>query len=59
MNSKYVIGLMSGTSVDGIDATYVKINPDFSFEEIHSTVYEYPASFKNRIKQHCSSAIVQ
>jgi len=48
--SKYVIGLMSGTSVDGVDASLVKINPDFSFEEIHSTVYQYPLDFQRRIK---------
>ena len=48
--SKYVIGLMSGTSADGVDASLVKINPDFSFKEIHSTVYNYPADFQHRIK---------
>lgn len=50
MKSKYVIGLMSGTSADGVDASLVKINPDFSFEEIHSTVYQYPIDFQRRIK---------
>ena len=41
---------MSGTSADGVDASLVKINSDFSFEEIHSTVYNYPLSFQHRIK---------
>lgn len=41
---------MSGTSVDGVDASLVKINPDFSFEEIYSTVYNYPVDFQKRIK---------
>ena len=50
MKTKYVIGLMSGTSADGVDASLVKINPDFSFEEIHSTVYNYPIDFQHRIK---------
>ena len=50
MKSKYVIGLMSGTSADGVDASLVKINPDFSFQEIHSTVYSYPLDFQRRIK---------
>ncbi len=50
MKTKYVIGLMSGTSADGVDASLVKINPDFSFEEIYSTVYNYPVAFQHRIK---------
>ena len=48
--SKYVIGLMSGTSADGVDASLVNIDSDFSFKEIHSTVYKYPQAFQKRIK---------
>lgn len=48
--SKYVIGLMSGTSADGVDASLVRIDSDFSFEEIYSTVYQYPLDFQRRIK---------
>ncbi len=48
--TKHVIGVMSGTSADGVDASLIKINPDFSFEEIHSTVYVYPDEFQCRLK---------
>lgn len=47
--SKIVIGLMSGTSVDGIDACLAKINPDLSFEIIDSLVWEYPENIKQNI----------
>jgi anhydro-N-acetylmuramic acid kinase len=49
MDTKLVIGLMSGTSVDGIDASIVRINPDLSFEVINSMVYDYPENIKNGI----------
>ncbi|MDD3594495.1 MAG: anhydro-N-acetylmuramic acid kinase [Candidatus Gastranaerophilales bacterium] len=44
-----VIGLMSGTSVDGIDAGLVRIRPDFTFEFIDGIVYEYSPLMIERI----------
>lgn len=44
-----VIGLMSGTSVDGVDAVLCKINPDLKFEVLASKIYEYPLAVKNEI----------
>jgi len=49
---KYVIGLMSGTSVDGIDAALVKISGnsvDTKVEEIAFKNYPYSAPIKERI----------
>jgi len=51
-NERYVIGLMSGTSADGIDAALVKISGSYTsttVEEIAFEVYEYPADVRERI----------
>ncbi len=47
--TKLVIGLMSGTSVDGIDACITQITPDFGVKELTSLVFPYPANIKKNI----------
>jgi len=51
-NEKIVIGLMSGTSVDGIDAALVRITGNYTstkVEEIAFENYPYPAGIKERV----------
>ncbi len=45
-----VAGLMSGTSLDGIDAVLIKIRENLSFDFLGGIVYEYSQNMKNRIK---------
>jgi anhydro-N-acetylmuramic acid kinase len=48
-NEKLVIGLMSGTSVDGIDVVLIKVTgngTDTRFEQIEFETYPFPAGFK-------------
>ncbi|MDY0781354.1 anhydro-N-acetylmuramic acid kinase [Tenacibaculum sp. IB213877] len=49
----YVIGLMSGTSLDGIDLVYVTFNKKNykDFEILYSTTYPYSSEWKNLLKQ--------
>lgn len=49
LKEKIVIGLMSGTSLDGVDAVITKIQPDFSFELIERLFYPYNSEVKKRI----------
>ena len=48
MKSFYAIGLMSGTSLDGVDLVYIKFNRDeqWNFEVINSKTYQYEDSLK-------------
>ena len=51
-DEKYVIGLMSGTSVDGIDAALVRITGNYTataVDEIAFETYSYPEDVRERI----------
>ena len=48
-NCKIAIGMMSGTSMDGIDAVLVRIDTDFNFEFIEGHSLEYPTEIKSHL----------
>ena len=51
--TKYIIGVMSGTSLDGIDIVYVKINytNNYTFEIINATTIPYSKEWKSDLKE--------
>ena len=50
--TKYIIGVMSGTSLDGIDIAYVKISntENYNFEIINSITVSYSKKWKTALK---------
>ena len=51
-----VIGLISGTSIDGIDAALVEITGqdlELEIQLLNAQIYNYPASLKNQIIEVC------
>ncbi len=56
--SAYFIGLMAGTSLDGVDAVLAEISEDaFTLKACHYT--HYPAALRQRLRQHCFAAEVK
>ena len=49
--SKKIIGLMSGTSCDSIDAGLCRVNPDLTCELIAGINYKYPPHIQSKIFQ--------
>lgn len=49
---RFVIGLMSGTSLDGVDLVYVGFqkSSNYSFEIIHSKTYSYSKNWKSKLQ---------
>lgn len=48
-NFKTAIGMMSGTSLDGIDACLVKIDEDFNFQFITGHTLDYPHEVRQKL----------
>jgi len=54
-----VIGVMSGTSLDGIDLVYAKffLDETWSFEIIYAETVEYPSNWYERLKELVNTSI--
>ena len=52
MKNYYVIGLMSGTSIDGVDLVYVNFSykSSWSFKIINSKTYKYDKEWQDILK---------
>ena len=51
LETKLVIGLMSGTSCDSIDAGLCEVHPDMSVKLISGINYKYPEHIRAKIFQ--------
>ena len=51
MEEKKVIGIMSGTSVDEIDACLATIRPDLTFQIIDTVSMDFPPEIKEKVLQ--------
>ena len=51
LETKRIIGLMSGTSCDSIDAGLCEVSPDLKCKLIHGINYKYPEHIKAKIFQ--------
>ena len=48
-NSFIALGLMSGTSLDGIDASIIKSDGENNLEIIDNKYFTYPEQFKKKL----------
>lgn len=56
-----VIGLMSGTSIDGIDAALIKITgsqTDLKIELLAANTYPYPEALRQTILDLCTGSLI-
>ena len=51
LETKKIIGLMSGTSCDSIDAAYCEVSPDLKCKLIKGINYKYPLHIREKIFQ--------
>ncbi len=49
-NPIYCIGLMSGTSLDGLDICYVRFDSDTEFEILQAETISYTSNLKNQLR---------
>lgn len=49
-NTTHAIGLMSGTSLDGVDLVYVSFSNDHQYKIISSDTYEYSEEWRSKLQ---------
>ena len=60
-NKIEILGLMSGTSLDGLDIAHVSfdfLSEETTFKLLHNQTFTYPAELVDKLKNACTFSVV-
>ncbi|MBU1319575.1 MAG: anhydro-N-acetylmuramic acid kinase [candidate division Zixibacteria bacterium] len=51
LNERFTLGMMSGTSLDGVDLSLVKFGRNYAIKECHNSYLKFPRGLRNALYQ--------